>query len=280
MADVLASLRPSGAGPDASAGSLGSVLAETESRMTERSRPASPPPAYIPSHSSANHKTPPNATNVLRMLGNIADQVADFWRRYGTFAEEHALPGSRNLGQELDGLLGFASMVSILNASFISLIMPSLSPDPMDHALDLILRELNNPVMPDGTTVSFPPFSPESNSVIANYLFYASLACSLLSAVGAILAKDLSRRLDRTEQVDHFVEKAIRRQRLENVALFLPSLAILSVILLLTGLALYLGLISKKMGKGAITIICLGIIVIASPAYQIVIPWFQLAPRD
>ncbi|KIO30949.1 hypothetical protein M407DRAFT_68625, partial [Tulasnella calospora MUT 4182] len=176
-------------------------------------------------------------------------QVCNFWKRYDELADRNDREMSRNLNSNLDVLLIFAALFSAINTTFISLTMPSLSPDPMDKTntlLELLVRKVDNSTV---TTADLsPPFSPQSNCVTTNCLLYASLSCSLLAAMGAMLAKEWLQNFDRTGQVGPLEEQARTRQRKfhalqrwhsEEIVLFLPNLLILSVLFFFAGLAIY-----------------------------------------
>ncbi|KAG8916389.1 hypothetical protein FRC01_003186, partial [Tulasnella sp. 417] len=113
------------------------------------------------------------------------------------------------------------------------------------------MRADNNTLTP---TDLIPSFSTNSNSIIVNCLLYASLSCSLLAAVGAMMAKEWLQSFDRTGQTGPLEEQARFRQRkfngvldwhLEAVIKFLPNLLLLSVIFFFVGVCLFLFPINK-----------------------------------
>ncbi|KAG9046590.1 hypothetical protein FS837_004009 [Tulasnella sp. UAMH 9824] len=177
-------------------------------------------------------------------------QMGEFWRRYDRLADIHDKKLTSNLNGNLDVLLIFAALFSAINTTFISMTMPNLSPNPSDETNNLlrllVMKVDNNTLTP---TDLAPPFSVDSNSVIVNCLLYASLSCSLLAAVGAMMAKEWLQSFDRTGQTGPPEEQALFRQRkfngvlkwhLEAVIKFLPNLLILSVILFFLGVCLFL----------------------------------------
>ncbi|KIO32708.1 hypothetical protein M407DRAFT_50669, partial [Tulasnella calospora MUT 4182] len=174
----------------------------------------------------------------------------EFWRRYDRLADIHDKKLTTNLNGNLDVLLIFAALFSAINTSFITVTMPNLSPNPSDETNNLlrllVMREDNNTLTPADLV---PPFSPDSNSIIVNCLLYASLSCSLLAAVGAMMAKEWLQSFDRTGQTGPLEDQALFRQRkfngvqqwhLEAAIKFLPNLLLLSVILFFIGVCLYL----------------------------------------
>ncbi|KIO28231.1 hypothetical protein M407DRAFT_72126, partial [Tulasnella calospora MUT 4182] len=93
------------------------------------------------------------------------------------------------------------------------------------------------------------PFAPSPNSVIFNCSLYASLSCSLLAAMGAMMAKEWLQSFDRTGQTGPLEEQGRSRQRkfngvqqwhLESIIRSLPNVLLLSVILFFAGICLFL----------------------------------------
>ncbi|KAG8927732.1 hypothetical protein FRC01_007005 [Tulasnella sp. 417] len=177
-------------------------------------------------------------------------QISGFWRRYDRLADIHDKKLTTNLNGNLDVLLIFAALFSAINTTFISITMPELSPNPSDETNILlrllVMRADNNTLTPSDLA---PPFSANSNSITVNCLLYASLSCSLLAAVGAMMAKEWLQSFDRTGQTGPLEEQALFRQRkfngvqqwhLEAVIKFLPNLLLLSVIFFFVGICLFL----------------------------------------
>ena len=79
--------------------------------------------------------------------------------------------------------------------------MPDLSPNPSDETNTLlrllVMRADNDTLTPADLA---PPFTANPTSVVVNCLLYASLSCSLLAAVGAMMAKEWLQSFDRTGQ--------------------------------------------------------------------------------
>ncbi|KAG8921731.1 hypothetical protein FRC01_000100 [Tulasnella sp. 417] len=208
-------------------------------------------------------------------------QISEFWRRYDRLADIHDKKLTANLNGNLDVLLIFAALFSAINTTFISITMPDLSPNPSDETNALlrllVMRADNNTLTPSDLA---PPFSANPNSITVNCLLYASLSCSLLAAVGAMMAKEWLQSFDRTGQTGPLEEQARFRQRkfngvqewhLEAVIKFLPNLLLLSVILFFAGICLFLfpintivaGIVIAFSGIGAIFS---GIVIVAGAA--------------
>ncbi|KAG8964996.1 hypothetical protein FRC00_013772 [Tulasnella sp. 408] len=160
---------------------------------------------------------PQNQTNYTSNLRRKFGEIGDFWNRYDTLADSHDQRLIRNLNDNLDVLLIFAGLFSAVNTSFIQMATPSLSPDPSaqtNYLLGIIITKLDN------TTVLSLPEQPSQNkdllSVRTNCLLYASLCCSILAAVGAMLAKEWLQTFERDGQVGAIQDQVLRRQRKIN----------------------------------------------------------------
>ncbi|KAG8914849.1 hypothetical protein FRC01_003888 [Tulasnella sp. 417] len=208
-------------------------------------------------------------------------QISEFWRRYDRLADIHDKKLTTNLNGNLDVLLIFAALFSAINTTFISITMPDLSPNPSDETNTLlrllIMRADNNTLTPSDLAL---PFAVKSSSITVNCLLYASLSCSLLAAVGAMMAKEWLQSFDRTGQTGPLEEQARFRQRkfngvqewhLEAVIKFLPNLLLLSVIFFFIGICLFLfpintvvaGIVIAFSGIGAVFS---GIVIVAGAA--------------
>ncbi|KIO20334.1 hypothetical protein M407DRAFT_81690, partial [Tulasnella calospora MUT 4182] len=141
------------------------------------------------------------------------EKKTEFWKRYDRQADIHDNKMSEDLSENLDVLLIFAALFSAINTAFISLTMPGLSSDPLTETNALlrllVMRADNNTLVPADPS---PPFASSSNSVIVNCLLYASLSCSLLAAVGAMMAKEWLQSFDRSGQTGPLEEQGRFRQ--------------------------------------------------------------------
>ncbi|KAG8901024.1 hypothetical protein FRC00_009607 [Tulasnella sp. 408] len=175
-----------------------------------------------------------------------------------------------NLNGNLDVLLIFAALFSAINTAFISMTMPDLSPNPSDETntlLRLLVMKADNSTL--ATADLSPPFSPDSTSIIVNCLLYASLSCSLIAAVGAMMAKEWLQSFNRSGQTGPLEEQGKLRQRkfngveqwhLEAVIKFLPNLLLLSVVLFFAGIGLFLFPINTVVAGTVIAFSGLGMI--------------------
>ncbi|KAG9043498.1 hypothetical protein FS837_009477 [Tulasnella sp. UAMH 9824] len=198
------------------------------------------------------------------------EQISDFWKRYDRLADTHDKTLTSNLNGNLDVLLIFAALFSAIDTAFISITMPGLSPSPSDETNTLlrllVMRADNNTLTSADLS---PPFSPNSTSIIVNCLLYASLSCSLLAAVGAMMAKEWLQSFNRSGQTGPLEDQGKLRQRkfngveqwhLETVIKFLPNLLLLSVILFFAGIGLFLFPINTAVAGTVITFAGLGMI--------------------
>ncbi|KAG8971149.1 hypothetical protein FRC05_011433 [Tulasnella sp. 425] len=196
-------------------------------------------------------------------------QRAEFWERYDKLADIIDKKLSENLNGNLDVLLIFAALFSAINTAFISITMTDLSPDKSDKTnalLELLVKRVDNSTLtPSDLT---PPFSPQLSSIVVNFLLYASLCCSLLAAMGAMLGKEWLQSFDRTGQTGLSEEQGRLRQskfngikdwHLEGSILFLPNLLVFSVALFFAGLAVYLFPINKAVSGLLIAVLGLAL---------------------
>ncbi|KAG9002952.1 hypothetical protein FRB90_011282, partial [Tulasnella sp. 427] len=193
--------------------------------------------------------------------------IGDFWKRYDELADRSDREMLTNLNGNLDVLLIFAGLFSAVNTAFIAAAMPGLSPSPSDRTnalLELLVLHQNNtstaPTLPDSN------FSPTQNTIVANCFLYASLCCSLMAAMGAMLTKEWLQSYSRSGQAGPLEEQSRFRQakytaakewHLESIILFLPNLLLLSVLLFFVGLAVFLLAVNPSVA--AIVIVFLGV---------------------
>ncbi|KAG8957375.1 hypothetical protein FRC00_004063 [Tulasnella sp. 408] len=203
--------------------------------------------AQQPAPTGAN---PQNQTNYTTNLRRKFGEIDNFWKRYDDLADVHDGRLIENLNQNLDVLLIFAGLFSAVNTSFIQMAAASLSPDPSaqtNYLLGVIITKLDN------TTLLSLPKAPSQNkdllSVRTNCLLYASLSCSILAAVGAMLAKEWLQIFERDAQIGALENQVllrqhkfngVRRWKLEPMTRLLPTLLLVSVVLFFSGVIGYL----------------------------------------
>ncbi|KAG8999924.1 hypothetical protein FRB94_005769 [Tulasnella sp. JGI-2019a] len=180
------------------------------------------------------------------------DLVAEYDKVAGKFDEDMMV----RLNSNLDSLLIFAGLFSAINTSFIILALTGLSAgssDQTNHLLRLLLMNGTNPAL-TSNDLDLPTFVPGRAIVRQNYLFVASLSFSLISAAGAVLARQWLQHYERTGQTGPVRGQAIRRTEkylgakwwhLADVVQALPSLLFLSIALFSFGLVDYLWVVDK-----------------------------------
>lgn len=146
-------------------------------------------------------------------------------------------------------------MFSAINTAFISFTMPALSPSPSAETnalLRLLISGADN-----NTLAAFEqsePFTPQPISIAMNCLLYASLSCSSVAAIGAMMCKEWLHSLDRSVQTGSIEDQGRLRQRkldgarrwhLETIIDFLPTIILLSITLFFAGVALFLLTLNK-----------------------------------
>ncbi|KAG9005907.1 hypothetical protein FRB94_001117 [Tulasnella sp. JGI-2019a] len=119
------------------------------------------------------------------------------------------------------------------------------------------------------TSDLYPPFSPAAHDIRVNCLFFASLACSLLSAGGAVVAKQWLQYYEQTGQAGSKDKQGVlrtekflgaQRWRLQQVVDALPILLQLSIVLFFSGLVDYLWTINQQTALVVLVFFALGAI--------------------
>ncbi|KAJ6599846.1 hypothetical protein DFH09DRAFT_626872 [Mycena vulgaris] len=195
------------------------------------------------------------------------DKQAEFWNLYKPLADEHDKEFLEKYSTDLDTSLIFAGLFSAVSSAFIIEIQPELQPDPnnMNQALMRLLIHTINSSIFSGSDIIIP-ISPAPTTVVivAQGLLYASLSCTLLTALLAVLGKQWlmhysaagkrgtieARGLERQRKFD-----GIRRWKFDTVLQTFPLLLQLSLLLFAAALSLYLWKIHPSL---AIIVISLG----------------------
>ncbi|KAG9019358.1 hypothetical protein FRB90_003462 [Tulasnella sp. 427] len=221
------------------------------------------PPLFFPSDPTVGARPPPRtrATRSSTTIGPAFENglshidiprkfgdAAEFWTRYDEVADRHDKDTIKSLSGNLDILLIFAGLFSAVNTSFIVMSLSTLVQDPNAEAnqlLRLIAQGRTN-VTPDEMTP--PRFTASSDAVSVNCFFAASLASSLLTAFGAVMAKQWVLHFARGK-VGTLEAQGRHRQRklngsvrwkFETVVEGLPVLLQVSLICFFAGLLQYL----------------------------------------
>ncbi|KIJ54189.1 hypothetical protein M422DRAFT_153760, partial [Sphaerobolus stellatus SS14] len=119
------------------------------------------------------------------------DEKTQCWRAYERVAKEHDEEFLDRRNTDLDSLLIFAGLFSAVSSAFIVDMESDLTPDPVDATNALLMALVHNGYNQTlNRDFTLPPFpGPTTPQIIIQFLAYLSLSTSLLSAFGAVLAK-------------------------------------------------------------------------------------------
>ncbi|KAH7920196.1 hypothetical protein BV22DRAFT_977004, partial [Leucogyrophana mollusca] len=122
------------------------------------------------------------------------DHRARFWATYNSEAAEYDNEFLEKYKGDMDIVLIFSGLFSAVNTSFIVAMEPNLGPNPTvktNHLLEVLIHAVSNSTYAaESFPIDIPPWSGPGISVIwVQTLIYASLAASLLAALGAVLGK-------------------------------------------------------------------------------------------
>ncbi|KAG9003465.1 hypothetical protein FRB93_011089 [Tulasnella sp. JGI-2019a] len=197
----------------------------------------------------------PPDTNTEKLQTTPFGTKSEFWEKYDVFAVKVDKDMTGSLNTNLDVLLIFAGLFSAVNTAFIVVTLTALSANPADetnHLLRLLLMNSNNLTLTENDLS--PPFVPGRAAIRQNCIFFASLSCSLLAAIGAVLAKQWLQSYERTGQTGTLEQQAIERTRkffgaqdwgLRPVVETLATLLIVSLTLFFTALIDYLRAVNQ-----------------------------------
>ncbi|KAG8934122.1 hypothetical protein FRC01_005021 [Tulasnella sp. 417] len=174
--------------------------------------------------------------------------AAEFWRCYDELADRHDKDTIKTLSDNLDILLIFAGLFSAVNTSFIIMSLTTLIQDPNAESTQLLKLIALGKTNLTTEELAPPSFSASSEAVSVNCFFAASLASSLLTAFGAVMAKQWVLHFARGK-VGTLETQGRHRQlklngslkwRFENVVEALPVLLQVSLICFFIGLLMFL----------------------------------------
>ncbi|KAG8931820.1 hypothetical protein FRC02_002114 [Tulasnella sp. 418] len=172
------------------------------------------------------------------------NRKSDFWDEYGKLSKEYDEQLVKDLGDDLNSLLTFAGLFSATNTAFIVETMNDLKEDTAkttNNLLRSIARGLRDPTLTDENSQT-PVFKASQRAIRVNALLFASLCCSLFTALGAILGKQWLNHYGNGGSVKVLSVKCRERQRkliglerwhLETILETLPTLLQFSLFLFL-----------------------------------------------
>ncbi|KAJ6599857.1 hypothetical protein DFH09DRAFT_901854, partial [Mycena vulgaris] len=116
------------------------------------------------------------------------DKKTEFWNLYKPIADEHDKEFLEKYSTDLDTCLIFAGLFSAVSSAFIIQIQPD--PNDMNQTLmRLLIHTVNNSIFSGSDIIIAPSPPPTTLVVVAQGLLYASLSCTLLAALLAVLGK-------------------------------------------------------------------------------------------
>ncbi|KAH7911664.1 hypothetical protein BJ138DRAFT_990385, partial [Hygrophoropsis aurantiaca] len=120
------------------------------------------------------------------------DNRSRLWATYRREAKEFDDEFLEKYRDDMDIVLIFAGLFSAVSTTFITSMQSSLSPDPTATTNTLLMRlvQATNTSAFAGQDLELPLWNGPGSTVIwSQSLIYASLATSLLAALGAVLGK-------------------------------------------------------------------------------------------
>ncbi|KAG8953594.1 hypothetical protein FRC03_011711, partial [Tulasnella sp. 419] len=201
------------------------------------------------------------------------DDDTSFWQTYITEAEDYDKELVDGWNKALDNLLVFSGLFSAVNTAFIIETYKSLQPDPAEDTANmfrLFLKHRNDNHQFSDEELRFGFTGTPRTAIRTNSIFFASLSCSLLVAIGAVQGKDWLTQYDhsglaakppslqarvRQEKFD-----GLERWRFRLFIALLPLLLQISLALFLAGVIAFLWEISNEVASVVITITTLGFI--------------------
>ncbi|KAF8513258.1 hypothetical protein BU17DRAFT_53375, partial [Hysterangium stoloniferum] len=199
------------------------------------------------------------------------------WSLYLEEAEKEDKELAKSLQVGVDQLLIFAGLFGAILTAFLIESRKDLQVDPLQEILQTLQQRL--------TATTSPPFKVSKSSLIVNYLWFSSLALTLISALCAVLAREwltkyipaspASHSSDACERLLRFIRA--EQWRLEAIVTGIPVFIQLALFLFFPGLVLFtwhssvgLGVVILVLTTFAVALYVLGTIFpLLSPACPI-----------
>ncbi|KAG8980724.1 hypothetical protein FRB93_009031 [Tulasnella sp. JGI-2019a] len=216
-------------------------------------------------------------------MSNLFGTKRDFWFKYDKFADKFDKDMLARLNTNLDVLLIFAGLFSAVNTAFIVVALTALSANPADetnHLLRLLVMNVSNHTLTESDRS--PPFTPGRAAIRQNCTFFASLCCSLLAAIGAVLAKQWLQSYERTGQTGPIYQQAVKRTQkfvgaekwgLRPVVETLATLLLISLALFFVALIDYLWSVNKT-----VAIVVLAFAAVGGLLYSLMVVLAAISP--
>ncbi|TCD61521.1 hypothetical protein EIP91_008292 [Steccherinum ochraceum] len=159
-------------------------------------------PHSLPVRDSRNNAEPPESIKLMQELlatlkrstivpQDIVDVWSRFWSIYKKEADEYDLEFLTRYREDMNTCMIFAGLFTAVTATVASMTISDLSPDPNQTTQALLLNillVLNSTSSSPPAAFPLPAFNGPPTIVIwYQSLLYASIACSLFAALGAVL---------------------------------------------------------------------------------------------
>ncbi|CCA71740.1 hypothetical protein PIIN_05675 [Serendipita indica DSM 11827] len=192
----------------------------------------------------------------------MENKVEDLWKIYNDHAGTVDSELIKDWKGTLDTLLIFGALFTAVLTAFIIESIKLLQRDVGEMTRDILLtisHQLANTSMP---AFEQKAFTPDAWAVRVNYLFFMSISCSLVAALGAVLALQWIGSYDFGLIKSSMKSRAVQRQlryngiekwKLAQIISALPLLIYISVFLFLVGLANWLWHIHRRVSGVVIT---------------------------
>ncbi|KAG8949066.1 hypothetical protein FRC03_000458 [Tulasnella sp. 419] len=158
----------------------------------------------------------PAGPDHLKNAPSNLDQYADFWNVYNKEADREDNELIKSFAGDLDTLLIFAGLFSATNTAFIVESYKELKQDPSELTNNLLrnmMRTMHQPSSFTETDLLLDYAGPPSRAIVVNLFFFASLCCSLFTALGAVIGKQWLNHYGRESQLRSPSARGIERQR-------------------------------------------------------------------
>ncbi|CAE6445816.1 unnamed protein product [Rhizoctonia solani] len=247
-----------GEGPQ---GEEGAENAECPTDNPVEAQNTQPKDSQVPTPPATSNLGPPVGPERFDEYGAELEPEARVWKTYVKVADKFDMEQVEGWNRSLDVTLIFAGIFTAICTAFVIESAKSLKETPDEasaHQLAqitsilLVIANISDPQSPNSTNLiasaSSKPFSPRGVDVCVNALWFFALILSATVALLAMLAKEwchlfISGRIgdpwsQTTERQRRW--KGIKKWKMEELILFLPSFIHLSVWSFAIGLCIYL----------------------------------------
>ncbi|KAF8268146.1 hypothetical protein EI94DRAFT_1661413 [Lactarius quietus] len=214
--------------------------------------------------------TQPGDNTNTRSVENYGDPSGKLWSMYLTEAKKEDEQITSNWTEDTQGVLVFTGLFSSIIATFISISLPQLSPDPNAQTVALLTQLVNISAGAAGVpspVQNIPPFKAPASIVRVNVMWFLSLILSLSCALLATLMQQWARRyLDYAQhggaprkqaRIRAYLFEGVEKYRMSHAVEAMPLLLHTSVFLFFAGLIEFLFTIDNAVAH--YTLGCVGL---------------------